>query len=306
MAPSHEQLARNARFVFHGTVGSTAPREVRTAPGAQAVTVRVDDVLQGPEKLNSYEGRDVFVILKKGEKVEKGERAVFYANGVAFGETLELESIGHLPAQRTAGLRAAAAPATVLKKRDVQERLESADIVVVGKVAAVRLPPSDRTPRTTARGLAASAAAPERGPITEHDPKWREAVIEVDRVEKGSRNPKQVVVRFPASDDVRWFRSPKFVAGERGVFILQRSEEGAVPAARGRATGAKALAAAKGPDVYTALDAEDKQPPELQEEIGMIVRGAAAAASRSATSARPAVKRKSVRESAAKGRRSSR
>ena len=287
-APRHEQLARSARFIFHGTVQSASTKQIPGVPGTKALTVRVDEIVQGPEQLSTYEGRDVFVVPRKGDRFGNGERAVFYTNGIAFGDTLILESIGHLPLRMSgSSLRGAPRPAAVLKKRDVQERLESADMVVVGRVAAVRLPSTDATPRTGAR-RAASRAAPTRGPISEHDPQWREAVIEVERVEKGARARREVIVRFPASDDVRWFRSPKFAPGDEGVFILRRPDEGP-PSTTGRARRA---VAAGGGEVYTALDPEDVQPAELQEEIGTLARSVPAATRPRAKRLRPAPARK--------------
>jgi len=95
-------------------------------------------------------------------------------------------------------------------------------------------------------------------PITEHDPQWREAEIEVDEVEKGPRK-RRVVVRFPGSDDVRWYRAPKFQPGQEGVFILQKAtEQPAIGARRGRAVAA----AAKGVDTFTALDPDGAEPTE--------------------------------------------
>jgi hypothetical protein len=270
--PTHEQLAQQARFIFHGTVQSTRANELPDAP-SNAVTVRVDEVLQGPEKLTTYAGHDVVVIPSKGERFRVDQRAIFYTNALAFGETLTLESLGHqaLPAGAV-GVRSATHPASTLRKRDVQQRLATADMVVVGRVTAVQLPPSELTPRAGARS-AATPSDRQRRTITEHDPQWRDAVIDVERVAKGGGPRKQVVVRFPASDDVRWFRAPKFSAGDQGVFILHKTTaEKAGPTAGARAGARRAGTRAAVPaQVFTALHPEDVQPPEMQEEIGTLV-----------------------------------
>jgi hypothetical protein len=307
-AQAHEELARKARFVFHGTVQGAAARAVPGLPGVKALTVRVDEIVQGPEKLGAYEGRDVLLIPQKGERLSRDARAVFYTNGVAFGETLTVESIGHVPLPAGAvGVRSTAHPAAALRKREVEHRVASADAVVVGKVATVRLPASD-LPRRAARGAAAAMASAPRGPISEHDPQWREAVIQVERVAKGRSAAREVVVRFPASDDVRWFRAPKFAPGDQGVFILHRSGSettGPQPPAAARAS-LRALGAA-GREVFTALHPEDVQPPEFQEEIGTIVKSAPATskavAKRRAGASRG---RKTSRKKSASRRRSSR
>jgi hypothetical protein len=151
----------------------------------------------------------------------------------------------------------------------MESRLDSAAMVVVGKVTSVQLPSSEATPRASARAASTTARPP--GPISEHDPQWRDAVIDVERVEKGPAARKQVVVRFPASDDVRWFRAPKFAPGDQGVFILHRPE-----ARQPVAAGAAARTLAGDREVFTALDPADVQPADLQEEIETIVKAAPA------------------------------
>jgi hypothetical protein len=193
-----------------------------------------------------------------------------------------------------------------LRKREVEERVASADTVVVGRVAAVRLPASELPPRAT-RGAAAALASPPRGPISEHDPQWREAVIRVERVAKGRSAGKEVVVRFPASDDVRWFRAPKFAPGDQGVFILHRSgSETTGPQPRGAAGASLRALGAGGRDVFTALHPEDVQPPEFQEEIGTIVKSAPTTPRTAARRAGAARGRKTSSKKSGSRRRSSR
>lgn len=89
-------------------------------------------------------------------------------------------------------------------------RIRSASVVVVGHVREVR------QPKAATRG---KSAGPQR--ITEHDPGIAEAVIDVAEEIKGKPPGKQVVVRFPTSTDVMWYRYPKLEVGHSGVFILQ-------------------------------------------------------------------------------------
>jgi len=263
-AQTPEQLARNARFVFEGTVQKVGGTDL---PGLEsrtkAATVRVDDIVQGPDTLRSFQGRDVLVVPDKGEEISEGTRAVFYTNAISFGDTLALQSIGHLPVRaRAARALGVASPQAALKKRDVQKRVESADMVVVGKVTDVGLPREQATRGMRRASAGGESDAPRR--ITEHDPQWRDAVIEVDRVQKGAGARKQVIVRFPASTDVRWYQAPKFSPGDQGTFILHRPPG----AARAGGVRTRALAAA-GPDVYTALDPNDVQPIEFHEELNV-------------------------------------
>jgi hypothetical protein len=61
-------------------------------------------------------------------------------------------------------------------------------------------------------------------PVSEHDPKWKEAVISVQAIEKGEPGQKEVVVVFPGSDDIMWSRAPKFRKGDAGTWILHKDQ----------------------------------------------------------------------------------
>ena len=89
-------------------------------------------------------------------------------------------------------------------------RFAAADVVVSGRVGKLRTP----VPRAPHRKM--------QLPITEHDPQWCEAVVEVTAVHKGRRVPRSIRVRFPASTDVAWARAPKLHAGQQGTFLLKR------------------------------------------------------------------------------------
>jgi hypothetical protein len=90
--------------------------------------------------------------------------------------------------------------------------------------------------------------------VSEHDPKWREAVIEVAETHKGTFAKRQVVIRFPASTDVAWRRAPKFKAGQEGYFMLHQSTQ----AASGR--GARKRSEASPDPSYSVRDPHDYQP----------------------------------------------
>src|SRR5262249_47357229 len=121
----------------------------------------------------------------------------------------------------------------------------------------------------------------------EHDPKWREAVVDVGVVHKGDQTTKQVVIRFPSSMDVQWYRAPKFHTGDRGVWMLQHAQGAAAPAEaaggaragkRGKAAGKRALVATAlpGATVYTALHPMDFQPANKLASVAPVIRAVVA------------------------------
>jgi hypothetical protein len=269
-----ETLSRQAAFVFVGKVQKLKAANVRAVEDkTRTVIVQVEEVEKAPPGMTGYAGQEITVKLAPGENVKPAERARFYTNGWLFGETIAVESIGHAAATPRTLAAHVPGPASNSEIENIENRVATADVVVQGRVVSVRLPQADRAAtRTAATRTAATRTGEARRPITEHDPEWREALVEVAGVQKGALNKKQIVVRFPGSDDVRWHKAPKFQPGQEGLFILQR-------AARPK-TGGRTRAAAMAPaivgaaDAFTALRPEDFQPLEREQEIRSLVKTA--------------------------------
>jgi hypothetical protein len=251
-----------AKFVFQGTVTRLKAATVKAVTDTdKTAVVHVDEIRRAPEALKGFLDHDITVQLSPGERVKAGQQAVFYTDGWMFGESLAVQSRGHDPVKATRGRAAAHAdpaqadPAHAFKEHHIQERATEADLVVSGRVVAVG-PAGDAPPASATRGLDAALA---HRPISEHDPFWTEAVVEVSQVHKGPAH-KHVVVRFPASTDVRWHRAPKFQVGQQGVFLLHADA----------ASGTRALgvvSAAHDPQaVYTCLHHADFQPADHEKE----------------------------------------
>jgi hypothetical protein len=219
----------------------------------RTVVVRIDEILQAPPAVTPFVGQPITVQLAPRERVKAGQQAVFYTNGWLAGASLAVRSLGHRPVTDVPPALAGpeAAPAQQQASRDLQNRLSEAELVVTGRVTSVQAPAAAAAPV----GMAAAEAQPEGvARVNEHDPVWREAIVEVASVEKGSPNTKQVSVLFPASDDVLWHNVPKLEPGQEGVFILQR------PAAAAEAAAAEAFALDADTPVYTVLDPLDVRP----------------------------------------------
>lgn len=265
---------QDARFVFSGTVKSVARGGEKTAE------VTVQNVLRAPQTLADSAGNTVIVKLQPGEQFATGDQATFYANPVRWGEMVTVQSTGHIPAAApataTGGRRrgaAAAAPPVAVKSHgelQLEEQVAKADVVVSGKVTAVQLPGEGGTAKSMRRSAAATPVEPKR--ISEHDPMWREAVIDVRDTHKG-RTGGKIVVRFPKSNDVRWRSAPKFQTGQEGVFLLHQDHV-APTAAAATSVAKRAAAAPPAPAAsYVALSSADFQPSEREEAIKSMIRG---------------------------------
>ncbi len=228
---------------------------------ARTAIVTVDQIIEAPPDLAGYSGQDITVQLSGRQKVRVGQQMIFHTTGWMFGDSVAVRSLSQEPVKdgSVAMLDAGDAP---VKRRAQQQKaahFDDADLVVSGKVVAVSLPGDSASGRKRVR-----AAGP--GPITEHDPKWREAIIQVDEVLKGTHKKKQVVVRFPASNDVMWHEVPKFQAGQQGYFILHKAESSKSKTTGARKQKRKARRAAAGEadrsttESYLVLDSADFQP----------------------------------------------
>lgn len=260
-----EDLTSKARFIFQGSVAQLATSKIE---GPSAV-VRVDSVVRAPDTLADAAGSNVTVFLAPNEKVAKGDSAVFYTNPAQWGENVCVRSLGHtVPGPQAAASRLmAAAPAKSLQAQRLEEQVRAADLVLSGTVSAVRLP-SEESPALALRAARAPRSQPSKR-ISEHDPLWSEAVIDVHDVHKGNAQ-KQVVIRFPSSNDVRWHKAPKFQPGQQGVWLLQKKDvapgrQPAVTAALRSAAGAVKVPA------YTALHPADFQPIDQAESIKTLI-----------------------------------
>jgi hypothetical protein len=197
--------------------------------------VRVVEVVRAPRAFGRLAGQDVTINLRQPGQPAPGATVIFYARLHLAADSLVLDEVGQQPLPNATAAAGGLADALVAQ-RDVRlnERLANASAVVVGTVSNTRL------------SVAAAASAGETGYISEHDPEWSEAVVAVSSVVKGAAADSVVIV-YPASIDVAWFRAPKFAAGQSGVFLLHQQN---IPAA----------AAAQYDNIYTSLDVPDVLP----------------------------------------------
>jgi hypothetical protein len=249
-----------ATFVFKGTIKKLKSATMKDVPlSERTAIVTVDQIIEAPADLAGYGGQDITVQLSGRQKVRVGQQMLFHATGWMFGDSVAVRSLRQEPVDN--GHATPADPGDHGGQKQRGSHFEDADLVVAGKVVAVRLP-GDSTP-------GGKRAGRPTGPITEHDPKWREAIIQVDKVLKGAHQKKQVVVRFPASSDVMWHGTPKFEAGQQGYFILHKAEskKSEIKGAKKQRRGTAAEKAGKTAEYYLAPDSADFQPYDERSEV---------------------------------------
>lgn len=212
--PGYAELLRKSSYAFKGTVKKLNDSNVKLVPpGERTVVVHVDEVLHGAQALGDFTGDDVTVVLDKPGSVKDKDQLIFFANPKVVGQNVALGEVGHLapPAAQVAVADAShprnrvSAAVSTIKDEDLRKHIAGADLVVTGTVTATKPVPRGDDPARE----------------SEHDPEWWQATIKVQSVEKGrAAAGDSLMVYYPHSVDVRWFRVPKLDKVKDGVFFL--------------------------------------------------------------------------------------
>jgi len=207
-----DTLAAQSTQVLEGRVLRLGAANVTgLVPTSHTVVIEVTEVFRGMRSMQAASGTEITMLAKDLSGLQPGTSAVFFANGWVLGERVAVKEVGRIVRYDRVALREQVAMAARREAlRVLDENLRRADLVVAGTVTAVRDP-------------VLVAAATVRPPLVsgEHDPRLREAVVQVDTVLKGQPRDGTFVLFFPASRDVAWYRVPKFETGQQGVWILR-------------------------------------------------------------------------------------
>jgi len=218
MAASVQDLTNQSSFVFEGAVrrmGAVTTSGIEATP--EMAVVHITKVLKGPSVLAGFNGKEITVQLHRQEAVHAGLQAVFFTNGLYFGDGLVVREVGRLDARGPALEREVHDAMEHAGEEQLFQRLVQAEIVVSGVA-------------TETRPYEAGARA--RRHVSEHDPDWWECVIKVDTVEKGDVKAKEkgkktapeLVTLFAHSIDIVWNHAPKFNKGSAGIWLMHRIE----------------------------------------------------------------------------------
>lgn len=235
-------LAGQSSIIFAGTVSQLAATSFADVPKSpQTIVVRVDAVLKKPAAVSLKKGDSVTVEVKDPSAFQQGTQATFYTDGWIFGSGVAVKELGHEIGPASSGASTAGganSSSQEISDEELRNRLNAADFVVIGRVTDVH------------RWVAPKYAKTSH--VTEHDPDWHEAVVEIQSVLKGGQvKGNKMVVRFPGRNDVAWVRSPKFVKNQRGIFCLNKDQITGAPTSK---VGGRQV------NVYTCLGHGDSLP----------------------------------------------
>jgi hypothetical protein len=218
-ADNQAALLGRASIVFSGTVSQLAATSFADVPkSAQTIVVSVDAVLKKPAAVSLRKGDSVTVEVKDASAFQEGAHATFYTDGWIFGSGVAVKELGHVLGEAAPPAGVSAHGQDQLSDQELKDRMNASDFIVIGRVTDVR---RWNAPKT-------KSGSPLR--VTEHDPDWHEAVVEIQSVLKGGQvKGNKVVVRFPNQNDVAWVRSPRFEKNQKGIFCLNRDKHTGAP-----------------------------------------------------------------------------
>ncbi len=228
LADEFDSWVEHSPLIFLGTV--TAPNastQPDLPPSERTVIVKVDRVFRTRAILGNLVGKRVTVLKAKPWSSPAGRQFIFFTSSLIYGDSLALRENGHydasaISAEDIPGSISAALGRAAESK--LKTRLDGAELVVVGKVASVGpVPP----------GKSGVPKMPEP-----YAPRWWQARVKVESVEKGRVESDSVAVVFPTARS--WTRFPKFSRDQEGVWLLRRDRLPGLP-----------------PGALTALDVDD-------------------------------------------------
>jgi len=213
-----EQSIRSSHFIFAGTFETLGASNLSLLPASdQTALVRVREVIDQPPVFGSTRGALVTVQLANSPAgAVVGGQAVFFTNGMLYGENLAVSEVSRNPdppgVPESAVLDSLRKDVATVRQLEADEalavRLASAIAVVSGKVGETR--PVGRNE--------------ESG---EHAASWIFATLAVDATLKGRP---VAGVYFAEDADHFWGAAPKLTPGQAAIFLLQPPVDGDVPA----------------------------------------------------------------------------
>jgi hypothetical protein len=212
-----EQSIRSSRFIFAGTFETLGASNLSLLPASnQTALVRVREVIDQPPVFGPVGGALVTVQLASSTGAVVGGQAIFFTNGLLYGENLAVSEVSRNPDPP------GVPESTVidsLRKDLLTVRQLQADEALAARLATASAVVSGRVGETRPAGRSEESG--------EHAASWILATLAVDATLKGRP---VAGVYFAEDADEFWAQAPKLTPGQAGIFLLQPPVDGDVPA----------------------------------------------------------------------------
>jgi hypothetical protein len=253
-----QKWVQGSTLIFTGKVIALGSNVDRITQSDKPIIVEVERIEFGNDealrKFGSLIGKQLTVIVnpsfKAAPKLKPGVSAVFFVNPLTYEKNMAVTAEAVADTQTVKNLaKQLRAEIEEFKKKPLNDALKIADKVVSGIVVEVRPLPDEKLKELQSLDNG-------RYLYSEHSPRWREAVITVHSMLKGSPE-KTVIVIFPSTKDRMWAKAPKCTVGQSGTWLLhtgvQLAEDAKILLTPEQFRGEKTTA-------YTSLRPVDFQP----------------------------------------------
>jgi hypothetical protein len=220
-----DRLVDESALVFTGKMQQLGSNVDSLNEKDGAMIVKVEEVKSSRpgalEKFGSLTNTTLTVVadlLLGIEPPQQDTTVVFFVNPLMYERNIAVSAlaISEVPGKSDFFQRLSTAVQRK-EERPLKNAVASSDRIVIGTVKEIRALPEAESSQL---GLFADG----RDIRSEHSPRWKEALIQVQSVLKGEPDEKMVIVVFPSTDDRMWIDSPKFSVGQDGIWLLHDNE----------------------------------------------------------------------------------
>ncbi len=207
-----DQLIPNTTLIFKAKIILLNTVTTDEEDVSNSGVVEISDIIEAPESFPNFKGEQITVRFSDISKVKVGEERMFFTDPYWIGESLGVNENGsvlkddHLYQSKDIISHIKHAR---INQDDIRLRklLKDAKLVIAGKVIRVQKPEG------------------QFSIVTEHNPEWREAEIQVDETLKGIVEGKTIKILFASGKDVMFFQAPKLKEGDEGIFIISQTDD---------------------------------------------------------------------------------
>ena len=220
----------DSALIFTGTIVEMGASNVSGINSKDfPMIVRVEKVVSGDEqaleKFGSLNGSEFTVAVNPALRswLRNNVSAVFFADPLAYETNIGVVAKSVVVADQKGTedfFKRLQAAAVRKSEAPLRSEVAGADLIVTGEVEAVG---------PLASNKAADLASVENDweLRSEHSPRWREAIVKVqlvEKIEKGRKKPPFVAVIFPGARDCFGAASPKFEVKQPGIWLLHQNQ----------------------------------------------------------------------------------
>lgn len=238
-----DKLVQDSTYIFSGVVEKIGEAHMDSVPvNNNTAVIKVVYIYTPADILGDLTGRQVTVQLQQDKAMATGDTGVFFTKGWIYGKGIALMEVGRMKEEQPDTFKPRIAQ-SLQRKADQQlkDRIDRANVVVLAKVI-----------KTNELKLKKPL------PISEHNPHWWEAVLQISSIKKGDFQDQELRMLFPSSNDEVWMASPKPKLEEEGIWILQKDQQ--------EKGGPKFQVPG-----YTALDVLDFQPMNQLDRVQRLI-----------------------------------